>query len=275
MVCFWKSFWWNLIWRPTPLSVTWLSHKAIALHFYWVIDEAHELTLHTDILFGLVKDLAREREDLKVIISSATLDAEKFSNFFDDAPIFRVPGRTHRVEVYHTKNPEADYINACIVTIMQVFFLQNIYLPFVSYLRFTSLKYIMRLWEIYLYFWMVKMKSKQWKIFSKIRLLSLGRRSKNWSYFRFMRIFHLIDKHWFLTKLHQVKEFLKTTFFLKRHWDSVEGIFSRKLKVLVPKENICEENLSLKVKIFKKKNFFRSNLKFRVQGKIQVPKLPP
>lgn len=57
-----------------------------------IIDEAHERTLHTDILFGLVKDIVRFRPDLKLIISSATLDAQKFSNFFDEAPIFRIPG---------------------------------------------------------------------------------------------------------------------------------------------------------------------------------------
>ena len=45
-----------------------------------IIDEAHERTLHTDILFGLVKDIARFRPDLKLLISSATLDAEKFSH---------------------------------------------------------------------------------------------------------------------------------------------------------------------------------------------------
>ena len=44
-----------------------------------IIDEAYERTLHTDILFGLVKDIARFRPDLKLLISSATLDAEKFS----------------------------------------------------------------------------------------------------------------------------------------------------------------------------------------------------
>ena len=44
-----------------------------------MIDEAHERTLHTDILFGLVKDVARFRPNLKLLISSATLDSEKFS----------------------------------------------------------------------------------------------------------------------------------------------------------------------------------------------------
>lgn len=70
-----------------------LSEPDLASYSVMVIDEAHERTLHTDILFGLVKDIARFRPDLKLLISSATLDAEKFSQFFDDAPIYRIPGR--------------------------------------------------------------------------------------------------------------------------------------------------------------------------------------
>ena len=58
-----------------------------------MVDEAHERTLHTDVLFGLIKDIARFRPDIKLLISSATLDAQKFSDYFDDAPIFRIPGR--------------------------------------------------------------------------------------------------------------------------------------------------------------------------------------
>lgn len=60
----------------------------LSSYSFLMIDEAHERTLHTDILFGLVKDLCFNRPDFKIIISSATLDAQKFSSYFNDAPIF-------------------------------------------------------------------------------------------------------------------------------------------------------------------------------------------
>lgn len=97
-----------------------LSEPDLASYSVMIIDEAHERTLHTDILFGLVKDIARFRPELKLLISSATLDAEKFSQFFDDAPIFRIPGRRFPVHIYYTKAPEADYIDACVVSVLQI-----------------------------------------------------------------------------------------------------------------------------------------------------------
>jgi pre-mRNA-splicing factor ATP-dependent RNA helicase DHX16 len=97
-----------------------LTEPDLASYSCMVIDEAHERTLHTDILFGLVKDIVRFRTDLKLIISSATLDAEKFSKYFDDASIFMIPGRMFPVDIYYTKTPEADYVDACVVTVLQI-----------------------------------------------------------------------------------------------------------------------------------------------------------
>ena len=97
-----------------------LTEPDLASYSCMIIDEAHERTLHSDILFGLVKDIVRFRNDLKLIISSATMDAEKFSKYFDDASIFMIPGRMFPVDIFYTKSPEADYVDAAVVTVLQI-----------------------------------------------------------------------------------------------------------------------------------------------------------
>jgi hypothetical protein len=69
------------------------------------------------VLFGLLKEVIRKRKDFKVIVTSATLDAEKFSSYFFDCPIFTIPGRTYPVEILYTKSPESDYLDACLITV--------------------------------------------------------------------------------------------------------------------------------------------------------------
>ncbi|KAJ7109278.1 P-loop containing nucleoside triphosphate hydrolase protein [Mycena epipterygia] len=90
-----------------------------------ILDEAHERTLATDILMGLLKALAKKRSDLKIIIMSATLDAVKFQKYFsikstETAPLFKVPGRTFPVEVFYTQEPEPDYVEAAIRTVLMI-----------------------------------------------------------------------------------------------------------------------------------------------------------
>ena len=64
-----------------------------------IVDEAHERSLNIDFLLGYLKRLLDKRRDLKVIITSATIDVERFAAFFDDAPVVKVGGRTYPVEV--------------------------------------------------------------------------------------------------------------------------------------------------------------------------------
>ncbi|KAL7746999.1 DEAH-box ATP-dependent RNA helicase prp43 [Sorochytrium milnesiophthora] len=85
-----------------------------------ILDEAHDRTAATDILMGLLKEVCRNRPDLKLLVMSATLDAEKFQQYFNNAPLLKVPGRTFPVETYFTQEPERDYLEAAVRAVMLI-----------------------------------------------------------------------------------------------------------------------------------------------------------
>lgn len=68
-----------------------------------IVDEAHERSLNIDLLLGVLKRLTGVRPDLKVIVTSATLEVERIAGFFDDAPVIAVSGRSYPIEVRHTE----------------------------------------------------------------------------------------------------------------------------------------------------------------------------
>ncbi|KAJ3043919.1 hypothetical protein HDV00_003959 [Rhizophlyctis rosea] len=90
-----------------------------------ILDEAHERSLETDILFGLLRRACRLRPNLKLVVMSATLDIEKFSDFFGDCPVFAIPGRMFDVDIFWQKKMKfaslkATYVQRAVETVMHI-----------------------------------------------------------------------------------------------------------------------------------------------------------
>ncbi|CAD8089393.1 unnamed protein product [Paramecium sonneborni] len=97
-----------------------LIDKDMSQYSVIMLDEAHERTINTDVLFGLLKQVVAKRNDFTLIVTSATLDAEKFSSYFFNCKIFRIPGRNFPVEVFFTNEPEEDYLEAAQLCVIQI-----------------------------------------------------------------------------------------------------------------------------------------------------------
>lgn len=85
-----------------------------------IMDEAHERSLNTDILLGLFKVLLSKRKDLKLIVTSATMNADRFSSFFGNAPQFVIPGRTFPVDVMFSKASCSDYVETAVKQVLTI-----------------------------------------------------------------------------------------------------------------------------------------------------------
>lgn len=85
-----------------------------------IMDEAHERALNTDVLMGLIKKVLSRRRDLKLIVTSATMNSERFSRFFGGAPEFFIPGRTFPVDIQFSRTPCEDYVDSAVKQVLAI-----------------------------------------------------------------------------------------------------------------------------------------------------------
>jgi pre-mRNA-splicing factor ATP-dependent RNA helicase DHX38/PRP16 len=85
-----------------------------------IMDEAHERALNTDVLMGLIKKVLARRRDLKLIVTSATMNSDRFSRFFGGAPEFIIPGRTFPVDIQYSRGPCEDYVDAAVKQVLAI-----------------------------------------------------------------------------------------------------------------------------------------------------------
>lgn len=85
-----------------------------------IMDEAHERALNTDILLGLFKKILQQRRDIKLIVTSATMNSKRFSEFFGGAPEFFIPGRTFPVDIMFHRSAVEDYVDSAVHQVLSV-----------------------------------------------------------------------------------------------------------------------------------------------------------
>ena len=85
-----------------------------------IMDEAHERALNTDVLMGLFKKILQRRSDLKLIVTSATMNSKRFSDFYGGAPEFFIPGRTFPVDVMYHRSPVEDYVDQTVQQVLSI-----------------------------------------------------------------------------------------------------------------------------------------------------------